>query len=208
MILRENFISYKIQDKIEKILDINNIILPGVHNIENYMAAIPAVSRFIDKTTIELVAKTFAGVEHRLEFVREFNGVKIYNDSIGTSPARTKAGLNAFKEKIVLIAGGYDKKIPYDDLGAPMVDNIKILISMGQTGKKIEKVLKDELAKRESNYDIGIFRAENLDNAVTKALKVARKGDIILFSPASASFDMFPNFVARGKVFKEIVKAL
>jgi UDP-N-acetylmuramoylalanine--D-glutamate ligase len=208
VILKDNCISFKLGESTEKILKTDDIILPGIHNIENYMAAIPAVSRFVDKISIQKVAKTFAGVEHRLEFVKDINGVKFYNDSIGTSPARTIAGLYAFNENIVLISGGYDKKIPYDTMGAPMADNIKTLISMGQTGKKVEKALLDELKKRGETESINIEKAASLEMAVELAYKNAEKGDIVLFSPASASFDMFPNFAIRGKMFKKIVNEM
>ena len=152
------------------------------------------------------IAQTFAGVEHRCELVREIDGVKYYNDSIASSPTRTLAGLKAFNEKVILIAGGYDKNIPFEPLAYEGYPYIKTLILLGKTKDKIKLVF-DKLEK-EKGIKVDIETVSSLDEAVDVAKKIARSGDIVTLSPACASFDMFPNFMARGNVFKEIVNSL
>lgn len=190
-----------------KVMDCKDIRIPGMHNVENYLAAIAAVWGIVDAGVIRSVAQSFAGVEHRAEFVREVNGVKYYNDSIASSPTRTACGtLSLYDEKIILIAGGYDKKIPYAPLGPVIADKVKLLILMGATADKIE-----EAVKNAENYKEGcprIIRVSNMEEAVAAAFENARIGDIVSMSPASASFDLYPNFDARGKHFKELVGKL
>jgi UDP-N-acetylmuramoylalanine--D-glutamate ligase len=134
--------------------------------------------------------------------------VKFYNDSIASSPTRTIAGLNSFKQKVILIAGGYDKKIPYDVMGEVIADKVKSLVLIGQTGKKIDRALKDEIEKTGKGSDIPVVYSESLKDAVDAARKYAKSGDIVILSPASASFDMFKNFAERGDMFKEIVNSI
>lgn len=148
----------------------------------------------------------FKGVPHRLEFVREINGVKWYNDSIGTSPTRTIAGLNSFDEKIVLIAGGYDKHLDYTPIAKPILNNVSTLILVGATSKKIKEAVENEMNKQ--NKRIEIIECETLNETVSIAKKIAKKGEIVLFSPASASFDMYKNFEERGDCFKNLVNSL
>ncbi len=188
----------------EKIfISADDIKIPGVHNIENYMAAIGAVYPFVSARTIEYVAKNFGGVPHRIEFVRELDGVKYYNDSIASSPARTSAGLNSFDKKVILIAGGYDKKIPFDDLGYLINEKVKELILIGVTSEKIEAAVRNA-----SNHkDLKIHRETDFENAVNTSRSVATSGDIVILSPACASFDLFKNFEVRGNTFKEIVNS-
>ena len=150
--------------------------------------------------------KEFKPVEHRIEFVKEIDGVEWFNDSIGTSPTRTIAGLNSFEEKIVLIAGGYDKHLDYAPIAKPIVKNVSKLILMGATADKIEKAVKDELLKE--GKTLPIYRCSSLHEVVNKAKEVAREGEVVLFSPASASFDLFKNFEDRGNKFKEEVYKL
>lgn len=114
-----------------------DILLPGDHNVENYMAAIAAVQAYVSPEVIQNYARTFGGVEHRIELVRELDGVRWYNDSIGTSPSRTQAGLRSFPEKVILIAGGYDKHIPYDPLGPELVAHVKRMFLTGDTAPKL-----------------------------------------------------------------------
>lgn len=190
-----------------KIMNKNRIKIPGMHNVENYMAAIAAVWGDADIEDIISIAESFPGVEHRAEFVREIDGVKYYNDSIASSPTRTARGtLSLYDFKIILIAGGYDKKIPYDSLGSVIVDKVKYLIIMGATAPKIkEAVLNAE------NYSEGnpvIIEVSNMEEAVIKAKEVAVNGDIVSMSPASASFDLYKSFDERGKHFKKIVNSL
>ena len=191
--------------KNEKILNTSDILLPGVHNIENYMTAIAAVWGMVSKDVINKVARTFGGVKHRIEFVRELNGVKYYNDSIASSPTRAKAGLYSFDKKIIMIAGGYDKKIPFDELGYDIVERVKCLVLIGATSDKIESAVKNA-----STYkgEPQIIRAESFYDAVTKAQQNASCGDIVMLSPACASFDLFKNFEERGNLFKKYVMEL
>lgn len=189
------------------VMNIADIKIPGMHNVENYMAAISAVWGEVSVENIVNVAKTFAGVEHRAEFVREFEGVKYYNDSIASSPTRTALGtLSLYDFKIILIAGGYDKKIPYDGLGPVICDKVKYLILMGATAPKIKAAVLNA-----NNYSDGnptIIEVSNMEEAVAKAREVAKPGDLVSMSPASASFDLYKNFDQRGKHFKSIVNGL
>ena len=150
--------------------------------------------------------KKFKGVEHRIEFIRELDGVKWYNDSIGTSPTRTIAGLNSFSEDIILIAGGYDKHLDYEPIAKPIVDNVKGLILIGQTSEKIYEAVTKELEKE--NKELDIYQCNEFPQIVEVARKIAKTGQVVLFSPASASFDLFENFAQRGNKFKELVNDL
>ena len=194
------------EDGVRKhLINVKDIHLRGVHNYENICAAIAATSGLVSQETQVEAIKEFKGVEHRLEFVREINGVKWYNDSIGTSPTRTIAGLNSFDEKIVLIAGGYDKNLDYAPLARPILDKVSKLILMGKTAPKIYDAVVNELDPDEV---FPIYRAKNVEQSVELAYKFAEPGEIVLFSPASASFDMFKNFAERGEKFKELVNNL
>ena len=184
----------------------DDIRIPGIHNVANYLAAICAVWGEVSVQSIVHVAQTFGGVEHRIEFVREKNGVKWYNDSIATSPTRVIAGLNSFTKKLIVIAGGYDKKIPFDPLAEPVNKNVKILILMGVTADKIEAAVTASPLYPDSG--LKILRAGSMEEAVQIADKVADEGDIVTLSPACASFDAYPNFEARGLHFKELVRSL
>mgnify|MGYP004537477707 CR=1 FL=1 len=190
-----------------EILHCSEIRIPGRHNIENYLAAITAVWREVSVEVICKVAKNFSGVEHRNELVRVVNGVSYYNDSIGTSPSRTANGtLQLYGRKIILIAGGYDKQLCYDEIGSVIVDRVKILILMGATADKIEHAV-----KKARNYKEGtpvILRANCMEEAVALAERSAQPGDIVSLSPASASFDLYENFAARGEHFKALVNRL
>ena len=188
------------------ILNVKNVLLRGVHNYENICTAIAATCSLVEPEVQINAIKKFQGVEHRLEFVREINGIKWYNDSIGSSPSRTIAGLNAFDERIVLIAGGYDKHLDYTPIAKPIVEHVSNLILIGATAPKIEEAVKKELENQKKQ--IPIYHCSNLKEAVNKAYEVASMQDIVLFSPASASFDMFKNFEDRGNQFKNLVKEL
>ena len=190
------------------VINIDDILLLGMHNVENACTAIAAVKDLVSTENIVKVLTTFKGVEHREEFVRELNGVKWYNDSIGSSPTRTIAGLASFKTKVVLIAGGYDKHLDYTDMGKYILDHVRVLILMGQTKDKIKNATLQEIEKRDNDIDLPIFECSTLEEAVKVAYENSKDGDIVFFSPASASFDMFKNFVERGKKFKEIVNNL
>ena len=200
-------VCYSDYGKVTKIMDIKDIKIPGMHNVENYLAAISAVWGMVDIETIKAVAKTFGGVEHRAEFVREYNGVKYYNDSIASSPTRTALGtLSLYDEKIIIIAGGYDKHIPYEPLGPVINDKVKVLILLGDTAPKIEKAVVE--AENYNENEITIINVTNMEEAVEAAVNHAEKGDIVSLSPASASFGLYKNFEERGNHFKAIVNAL
>ena len=187
-----------------EVLNINDIKIPGMHNVENYMAAIAAVSGLVDDEVIVNTAKTFGGVPHRIELVREKDGVKYYNSSIDSSPNRTINTLKVFKDKVILIAGGKDKGIPYDEIGEPIADKVKDLILIGATSGKIE----DALNKTGRRNEVRIKHATTYQEAVSYAHSIAEKGDIVLLSSASTSFDMFRNFEERGNLFKKLVNEL
>ncbi len=185
------------------VMTTDDIKLPGIHNVENYMAAIAALEGLVDDDTIRTFAREFGGVEHRIELVRTLNGVRYYNDSIASSPTRTIAGLRSFKEKVILIAGGYDKNIPFDELGPEVVEHAKVLVLCGATADKIRAAVEGA-----PTYTAGnplILTATNLREAAQLARDHAAEGDVVTLSPACASFDQFPNFMARGKAFKDIV---
>ena len=188
------------------VYDTKTMLLRGTHNFENASAAIIATKDLVKIDNAIEVFNTFKGVEHRLELVKETKTrIKWYNDSVSSSPTRTIAGLNAFAlRNLILIAGGYDKNLDYEPLAKPIIDNCKILILLGQTADKIEKAVIKEL--KNSNKSVEIYKCNSLKETVVLADKLAVKGDIVLFSPASASFDMFKNFAERGEIFKEYVK--
>ncbi len=199
----ENGIIYR---KGEAVLDTKDILIPGVHNIENYMAAILAVQGLVSDETIRTVARNFGGVEHRIELVRIKDGVRFYNDSIASSPTRTIAGLRSFSEKVLLIAGGYDKHIPYDVLGPEICGHVKRLYLNGATAGLIRTAV-----EQAENYDpkaLEIVDCGDFETAVRAAAKDAQDGDVVLMSPASAAFDQFKNFMVRGAFFKKLVKEL
>jgi len=194
-------------DKIRKhILNTNEVILRGEHNFENIATAIAATSTLVDIDIAIEAVKEFRPVEHRLELIREIDGVKWYNDSVSSSPTRTIAGLYSFDEEIVLIAGGYDKNLDYTPIAKPIIEKVKTLILLGQTSGKIFDAVKQELESQNKNLDIHM--CDTLSQTVELAKKVAKPNQIILFSPASASFDMFKNFADRGNQFKELVNSL
>lgn len=188
------------------VLHMDEIRIPGIHNVENYLAAISAVWGEVSKENIVSIAKNFPGVEHRIEFIRELDGVKWYNDSIASSPTRTIAGLNSFHQKLILIAGGYDKKIPFEPLAPKIIEKVKVLILMGVTAPKIEAAVTS--CEGYDPQELTILHASSMQEAVQLAKKSAGEGDIVSLSPACASFDLYPDFEARGRHFKELVNAL
>ena len=195
------------EDKIRKhILNTNEVILRGEHNYENIATAIAATKTLVSIEDAVKAVREFKPVEHRLEFVKEINDVKWYNDSVSSSPTRTIAGLKSFDEDIVLIAGGYDKNLDYTPIAKPIIENVKTLILLGQTSGKIFDCVKEELEKQEK--ELPIYMCETLEETVKLAHKVAKKGQVVLFSPASASFDLFKNFADRGRQFKDLVNKI
>ena len=190
----------------EKLLESREILIPGTHNIENYLAAIALVEGLATDDAIRQVARNFGGVEHRIELVREKDGVRFYNDSIASSPSRTIAGLRSFPEKVILIAGGYDKHIPYDVLGPEICRHVKKLFLGGATGPKIRAAV--EAAPEYKPGFPEITDCRDFTEAVYAAAAGAKAGDVVLMSPASAAFDQFKNFMVRGEYFKKLVKEL
>ena len=203
----DNGIIKQCEDRVRKhVLDTKEVVLRGEHNYENIATAIAATNTLVDiEDAIEAV-KEFKPVEHRLELVREIDGVKWYNESVSSSPTRTIAGLHSFDEDIVLIAGGYDKNLDYTPIAKPIVEKVKTLILLGQTSGKIFDAVKKELEIENKNLDI--YMCNTLEETVNLAKKYAKNGQIVLFSPASASFDMFKNFADRGEKFKKLVNEL
>ena len=193
-----------------EVLPLELIQLPGDHNVENYMAAIAAVDGLVPDRCVRAVARRFQGVEHRIEFVRELDGVRWYNDSIGTSPTRTMAGLSSFGQKLILLAGGYDKHIPYEPLAPLVREKVKALILMGATADKIESAVRrgEDGALLPEDQLPAIYRVSSMEEAVARAASLAGEGDVVLLSPASASFDLYRNFEERGDHFKALVNAL
>ena len=188
------------------LLKLKDTHLRGTHNAENICAAVAATKGLVQIEDQINAIKGFEGVPHRIEFVREINGSKWYNDSIASSPTRTIAGLNSFDEEIVLIAGGYDKHLDYEPIAKPILDKVKTLILLGQTSGKILNAVKEK--QEELGVKIDIYKVDTLEEAVDKAKMEAKPNQVVLFSPASASFDMFKNFEERGNKFKELVKNL
>ena len=199
----ENGVIYEAANgTVTPIMETKDVLLPGVHNIENYMAAFAAVRGMVSYETMREIAKTFGGVEHRIELIRTRKGVRWYNDSIASSPSRTIAGLRSFSEKVILIAGGYDKHIPYDVLGPEIAAHVKLLVCTGATGPKIAA------AARAVPDAPEVLEIPDFYEAVHAAAQQAKPGDIVLLSPASAAFDRFKNFMVRGAEFKKTVMAL
>ncbi len=188
------------------VLSVSDIKLPGKHNVENYMTAIANTLGFVSNETIVAVAKSFGGVEHRLEFVREFEGVKYYNSSIDSSPTRTAAALSALNDKPIVICGGYDKNIPFAPLAESLAQKAKAVVLTGATREKILKAIMDC-----SSFDretIPVSVVEKFEDSVSEARSLAKGEGCVLLSPACASFDAFPNFEVRGRTFKELVNKL
>lgn len=202
----DGMLCYRDKDNVTEVVHKDDIRIPGIHNVDNYLTAISAVWGEVSVESIVNTAINFGGVEHRIEFVRELDGVKWFNDSIATSPTRVMAGLNSFNQKIIVIAGGYDKKIPYEPMADLVNEKVKILILLGATGPKIEAAVKGSELYPDSG--LKIVNVKTLEEAVYQAYRLSKPGDIVSLSPASASFDLYNNFEERGKHFKRLVNEL
>lgn len=197
-----NFIVINLANVEVEIMKVDDLSLPGGHNLENCMAAIGvALGLGIDKEIIVEVLKTFKAVEHRLEFVDEVDGVKFVNDSKGTNPDSTIKAVQSYTNPLILIAGGYDKGSDFNELFKIASQNVKTVISLGQTAKLIEETAKANGIER-------VINVENMSQAVEKALEVSNEGDLVLLSPACASWGMYNNYEERGDDFKECVRKL
>ncbi len=198
---------YRVKDgAARRIMDKSEIRLPGEHNVQNYLAAFSATEGLVPDEICRSVAQSFAGVEHRLEQVREIKGVLFINDSIASSPTRTAAGLRAMKRKPVIIVGGYDKHIAFDGLGDDLCRYAKRVFITGATAEKIRAAIKASSLYPDSGLRFEMI--DGFDAAVRAAAACAEEGDVVLLSPACASFDAFPNFAARGDHFKKLVMEL
>ena len=202
--LKDGAIWYRDEAGERAVLPLADILLPGVHNVENYMAAICAVQGMVPDEAIRDFARTFGGVEHRIELTRERRGVRWYNDSIASSPSRTIAGLNSFPEKVILIAGGKDKGVSYAPLGPVVNDHVKLMILCGATAGAIRRAT----VEAENYAGLEIVEVGDYPSAVALADERSQPGDVVILSPASTSFDRFKNFEERGKVFKQLVRDL
>lgn len=193
------------RDGVEReIMKTSDIRLPGVHNVENYMAAIAALDGLVPDETMRTVARAFGGVEHRIELVRTLRGVRYYNDSIATSPDRTIAGLNSFNQKVILIAGGKDKGIPYDSVGPVINDHVKLLLLCGASSGVIRRAVE----QAENYAGLSIVDVADYHEALSIAQSHAKEGDVVILSPASTAYDRYANFMERGKEFKKLVMEL
>ncbi|MBQ2720336.1 MAG: UDP-N-acetylmuramoyl-L-alanine--D-glutamate ligase, partial [Clostridia bacterium] len=205
--LNENgFIVHKDESGSVTIFHKDSIKIPGEHNVENFMAAICATWGLASISTYRKIAKEFGGVEHRMEFVREKDGVKYYNDSIATSPTSVIACLKSQTQKIITISGGSDKNLNYADVAPYIIKHVKHMILTGQTAQKIYKAVTEC-----EGYDPAVTVLEfanGMADAVEKAHACAKEGDIVYLSPISASFDCYKNFEERGKHFKDLVNKL
>ncbi len=205
--VKNNSLYMSFKNKEVELFSKSDIAIPGEHNVENYLAACSALCGIVSKENMKEVAKTFTGVEHRMEFVREINGVKYYNDAIATSPSRCMCGaLSLYDEKIIMIAGGYDKNLSFEDFAETVSKKVKLLILMGNTSEKIEKAVRGAASYTENA--IKIKRVNNMQEAVELANSYAEAGDKVYMSPACASFDMYKDFEAKGNDFKDIVNSL
>ncbi len=205
--LREDGVILRTWDGEDReILQAEDILIPGVHNIENYMAAFCAVDGMVDREDMVSLARTFGGVAHRIELVREKDGVKYYDSSIDSSPSRTTAALRSFSRKVILVAGGKDKGIAYDGLGPELREHVKLMVLTGMTAGKIRAAAEQVPGFDGTNPEI--LDVEGFDDAIRAAAARAKPGDVVILSPASTSFDRFRNFEERGDRFKQVVNAL
>ncbi|MBZ0203924.1 MAG: UDP-N-acetylmuramoyl-L-alanine--D-glutamate ligase [Ignavibacteria bacterium] len=184
----------------ENIIDTQNLIIKGQHNVYNAMASVISARIFgIEKEYIRKTLENFKGVEHRLEFVRDINGIKFYNDSKATNVNSVWYALKGFNEPLVLILGGKDKGNDYSQIENEVKEHVKHIIAIGESKEKVYNYFKDILP---------VTMAENMNDAVNTAASAAAKNEVVLLSPACASFDMFDNYEHRGREFKKIVNSL
>ena len=191
---------------VTEIIHRDDIYIPGDHNVKNFLAAFSATEGFVPNEVCAETARTFKGLEHRLETFRIHRGVRYINDSIASSPTRTIAGLYALKTKPIIILGGYDKHIPFDGLGSELCKMAKSVVITGATGEKIYTAMVN--APEFDGCGVPVARIDDFDEAVMYASNQASEGDIVILSPACASFDRFKNFAVRGNYFKKIIMEL
>ncbi|NLC66982.1 MAG: UDP-N-acetylmuramoyl-L-alanine--D-glutamate ligase [Clostridium sp.] len=190
----------------EKLIPQDDLRLKGNHNAENFLAAFLSVYGIVSKENMIKVGKEFSGVKHRCEFIREYKGVKYYNDSIASSPTRTLATIKSFNRKVNIILGGYDKKLDYMPLAKEGYEYIQNIILFGDTSEDIKESF--EKIEKKKKVNIPIYSTKTFEDAISKLISVSEQGDISILSPASASFDMFKNFEERGDKFRNIINNL
>ncbi len=190
----------------QRFLEAKDILIPGMHNVENYMAAFAATDGFVSPETCRKIATTFGGVEHRIELIRTLRGVRYYNDSIASSPTRTIAGLRSFNQKLILIAGGHDKLVPFEPLAEEIVQRVKALFLVGETAEKIRLAVENAPGYDPQKLPITVM--DDFRETVLAASAYAKQGDVVILSPACSSFDRFKNFAERGNTFRKIVEEL
>ncbi len=188
------------------LIDTKEIKLKGVHNYQNICTVLALTNTLVDTEKALETIKKFSGVHHRLELVRTIDGVEWYNDSASTTPTRGISALNSFDKEIILIAGGADKNLDYTPIAKPIVEKVKSLILIGQTATKIYDAVKKELEVQDKKLDIHM--CETFKQSLDLAKRIAKPGQVVLFSPASTSFDMFKDMYDRGDKFKEEVNKL
>ncbi|HHW93211.1 MAG TPA: UDP-N-acetylmuramoyl-L-alanine--D-glutamate ligase [Clostridiaceae bacterium] len=196
----------------EAIIEEKDVLLPGTFNLENLMAAAVATADDVSLDDVRTVARTFRGVDHRMELIREFNGIRWYNSSVDSSPSRTMKTLAAFRERNerpVLIAGGQDKESDYTGLGRAIASTTSNIILTGQNADLIEDIIRRETDDANFNFDaLTLLRVDNYEQAVDKALTLAVPGGSVLLSPAGTSYDKFHHFEERGNYFRQLVHKL
>ncbi len=199
-----------VQNQAIEVCRLNDIQLRGAHNVLNVLAAcaITAAAGNVDVEAMAHVIREFKGVAHRLQLIREVNGARYYDDSIATAPERLIAGVSAFDEPVVLLAGGRDKHLPWADAARTIVSHVRELIVFGEMAVLVRQAVEAQLSTAESRMLSQIHHVHTLDEAVAKAAQVARSGDVVLLSPGGTSFDAFKDFAERGDRFQELVKAL
>jgi UDP-N-acetylmuramoylalanine--D-glutamate ligase len=187
----------------DPVFELHDVKLRGAHNRLNAVgAATIALACGISPYAVSCAVETFVGVPHRLEFVAEVDGVAVYNDSIATTPERTLAGIRSFEEPIILLLGGRDKDLPMEQLAREAASRCREIIIFGESGAKIEEVF-----QRQSG-DATLERVESMEEAVERAWRVARPGDVVLLSPACTSYDAYENFEQRGEHFRSVTRQL
>ena len=205
--LRPDGMICRVDGEAEKeILAASDILIPGIHNVENYMAAFCAVDGLVSPEHMRELARTFGGVAHRIQLIREKDGVRFYDSSIDSSPSRTRAALRSFSQKVILVAGGKDKGIAYDDLGPELREHVKLMVLTGMTAGKIRAAAEQMPGWDNTNPEI--LDVEGFDDAIRTAAARAEAGDVVILSPASTSFDRFRNFEERGLRFQAVVNSL
>jgi UDP-N-acetylmuramoylalanine--D-glutamate ligase len=198
-----------VHNREEEVCRLADIPLRGDHNVLNVLAACAMTAALgVDVEPMAQAIRAFKGVAHRLQLVRDVNGVKYYDDSIATAPERLMAGLQAFHEPIVLLAGGRDKHLPWEDAARMIVERVRELIVFGEMAELVRGAVEAQLSRSGERQLERVHQVATLDEAVTTAARVARSGEVVLLSPGGTSFDAFKDFAERGDKFQELVRQL